>query len=248
MIPLTPYTLLLTQVVAHLALIPMILYGTWWQWLVAIFVYFLNGCLGMTMTYHRLLSHKAWSCPKWLERLFTLFAGIGMTGSAISWVSIHRAHHRFSDTEKDPHSPKFLGYKLFGFEHMKSEENNKMEIFLVKDLMTKEHLFIHKWYTAIILAFALVFALLNLELFYFAWAVPAFAIQLSQSNFNYFGHMMGYRNFETKDDSRNNPWLFPILLGEAWHNNHHAKPSNFSTTEKKTEIDPLTWFIKVVKA
>ena len=217
--------------------------------LISLVSFYILNILGIWMTLHRFYSHRSFKFKnKILYWFFTTVAVLAGRGSPLGWVYLHRHHHKYSDTEKDPHSPKFLGYKLFGFEHMKSEENNKMEIFLVKDLMTKEHLFIHKWYTAIILTFALVFALLNLELFYFAWAIPAFAIQLSQSNFNYFGHMLGYRNFETKDDSRNNPWLFPILLGEAWHNNHHAKPSNFSTTEKKTEIDPLTWFIKVVKA
>ena len=108
MIPKTPYTLLSFQIIAHLSIIPMILYATWWQWGISIFVYFLSGCFGMTMTYHRLLSHNSWEVNKLLKYLFTLFATIGLTGSAISWVSVHRQHHAYSDTKDDPHSPIYL--------------------------------------------------------------------------------------------------------------------------------------------
>jgi fatty-acid desaturase len=98
----------------------------------------------------------------------------------------------------------------------------------------------------IIISFIVLFAVLSFELFYFAWVVPAFLIQLSQYNFNFFGHTYGYRNYETKDDSKNNKWLFPILLGEAWHNNHHKNPALATTKIKHYEYDPLLSLIKLV--
>ena len=97
------------------------------------------------------------------------------------------------------------------------------------------------------LAIILPIALVSVELLYFIWIVPAFVIQLSQYNFNFFGHMYGYRNFATKDDSRNNVLLFPFILGEAWHNNHHHNPQAASTKIKSHEIDPLTVVIKAIK-
>jgi len=90
-------------------------------------------------------------------------------------------------------------------------------------------------------------ALLDIQLFYWAWIVPATLIQLSTSNFNYFGHIHGYRNYETKDQSRNNPWLWPIILGEAWHNNHHGDAKNYSTKHRSWEVDPLSWFIELIQ-
>jgi stearoyl-CoA desaturase (delta-9 desaturase) len=122
-----------------------------------------------------------------------------------------------------------------------------MQIFIVKDLMDKEQLFIHKWYIAILLSFVLVLGLINIELLYFAWILPVFLVHLSQNNFNYFGHTHGYRNFETKDDSRNNIFLFPFILGEAWHNNHHANPKECSTQIKSSEYDPLMKVISIIK-
>jgi stearoyl-CoA desaturase (delta-9 desaturase) len=175
--------------------------------------------------------------------LISLLAG---RGSPLGWVYVHRQHHAYSDTEKDPHSPKFLKYKLFGFSHYKKQEEEKMQIFIVKDLMNKEQLFIHKWYMAIIMTAIVVFSLISIELLYFAWILPAFLVHISQNNFNYFGHMYGYRNFNTKDDSRNNMWLFPFILGEAWHNNHHKNPASVTTKIKHNEYDPVLSLIKLV--
>jgi stearoyl-CoA desaturase (delta-9 desaturase) len=221
---------------------------SWTNVMIIIVSFYIFNTLGIWMTMHRYYSHKSFEFKNILLKwTFTILATLTGRGSPLGWVYLHRKHHAYSDTNKDPHSPKYLGYKLFGFSHYKKQEEEKMQLFLIKDLMTKEQLFIHKWYILIMLAFIILFALINVELFYFVWVVPAFLIQVSQYNFNYFGHMFGYRNFDTKDDSRNNIWLFPILLGEAWHNNHHANPKNTSTTVRQFEIDPLQWFIKLIK-
>lgn len=216
--------------------------------LIAVASFYILNILGIWMVLHRYYSHGSFefrsSLLKWI---FTIIAVLTGRGSPLGWVYLHRKHHRYSDTEKDPHSPKNLGYKLFGFSHMKSQEESKMEIFLVKDLMSKEQLFIHKWYMAIIISFIFVFVLIDPVLFYFAWALPAIAIQLSQNNFNYFGHTTGYRNFETKDNSRNNIFLFPLILGEAWHNNHHHNPASISTRELYFEVDPVEYLIRLVR-
>ena len=90
-------------------------------------------------------------------------------------------------------------------------------------------------------------AIINIEILYFGWILPALFIQFSQSNFNYFGHTYGYINYKTDEDSKNNIFLFPIILGEAWHNNHHGDPKNMSTTVRRFELDPLSWFITLIK-
>lgn len=215
--------------------------------LIAIISYYVLNILGIFMMLHRYYSHKSFEFKStWIEWLFAGISILAGRGSPLGWVYIHRQHHAYSDTEKDPHSPKYLGYKLFGFGHFKSQEE-KMQIFMVKDMMTKQHLFIHKWYIGIVLTFAIVLGLIGYQLLYFMWLLPVFLVGISQSNFNYFGHMSGYRNYVTKDDSRNSPLLFPLLLGEAWHNNHHGDPKNYSTSVKRYEIDPLKWFIDMVR-
>ena len=216
--------------------------------LITILSFYILNILGNWMMLHRYFSHKSFEFKNnFLKYIFTLLAILSGRGSPLGWCYLHRKHHSYSDTEKDPHSPKYLGYKIFGFGHYTTQEEEPMQIFIVKDMMTKEHLFIHKWYMAIILTFVIVFAYINIQLLYFVWILPVFLVQLSQNNFNYFGHTSGYRNFETKDNSRNNKWLFPFILGEAWHNNHHSDPKNMSTTVRKFEIDPLGWFINLIK-
>mgnify|MGYP003652035380 CR=1 FL=1 len=221
---------------------------TWSNIIIMIVSFYVLNLLGIWMTLHRYYSHKSFEFKNaFLKWFFTLLAVIAGRGSPLGWVYLHRKHHAYSDTEQDPHSPKYLGYKLFGFNHYKKQEEEKMQLFLIKDMMTKEHLFIHKWYMLIMLFFIALFALVNVESLYFIWVVPSFLIQISQYNFNYFGHMYGYRNFETRDDSRNNKWLFPILLGEAWHNNHHYDAKNYSMKQNKYEYDPMSNFIQLIK-
>ena len=215
---------------------------------ITLFSFYILNILGNWMTLHRYFSHKSFEFKNdILKWFFTLLSVLSGRGSPLGWSYLHRKHHAYSDTEKDPHSPKYLGYKIFGFGHYKKQEEEPMQIFLVKDLMTKEQLFIHKWYMAIILSFVFVLAIINLELLYFIWILPVFLVHLSQNNFNYFGHTNGYRNFVTKDDSRNNIWLFPFILGEAWHNNHHANPKDCSTQVTDKEYDPVMVIISIVK-
>lgn len=216
--------------------------------LIAVVSFYILNILGNWMMLHRYYSHKSFEFKhqsvKWLFTALSILSG---RGSPLGWSYLHRKHHKYADTQQDPHSPKILGYKIFGFGHYKKQEEEQMQIFLVKDLMTKEQLFIHKWYLIILLTFVILMSFISLETLYFTWILPAFLVHLSQNNFNYFGHMNGYRNFETKDDSRNNVFLFPFILGEAWHNNHHADPKNYSTQVNKLEYDPLSKFINLIK-
>jgi stearoyl-CoA desaturase (delta-9 desaturase) len=207
--------------------------------------FYVLNILGVWMMMHRYYSHKSFELNPVFKWIFTVIAVLSGRGSILGWVYLHRLHHAYSDQEKDPHSPHNLGYKMFGFGHMKKQEG-EMKIFLVKELMTPEQLFIHKWYMLLLIPVLIIFALIDLQLFYWTWVVPAMLIQFSTSNFNYFGHTHGYRNYETKDQSRNNILLWPIILGEAWHNNHHADAKNLSTRHKFWEIDPLEWLIKLI--
>jgi stearoyl-CoA desaturase (delta-9 desaturase) len=207
--------------------------------------FYVLNILGVWMMMHRYYSHKSFELNPILKWMFTVIAVLTGRGSILGWVYLHRLHHAYSDQEKDPHSPHNLGYKMFGFGHMKKQEG-EMKIFLVKELMTPEQLFIHKWYMLLLLPIVISIGLIDLQFLYWAWIVPAMLIQFSTSNFNYFGHTHGYRNYETKDQSRNNILLWPIILGEAWHNNHHADAKNLSTRHKFWEIDPLEWLIKLI--
>lgn len=209
--------------------------------------FYLFSIVGVSLTLHRYYSHKSFefknSFTKWLCTLFAILAG---RGSPLGWVYVHRLHHAYSDQEGDPHSPHNLGFKLFGFRHIE-DHSGKMKVFLVKELMTKEQLFINKWYFAIILTWLVILGTVNISLIYFAWILPVMLVQLSQNCFNYFAHMHGHRNFETKDTSSNNIWLWPFILGDAWHNNHHANAAKYDTKVLWWEFDPVSVVISLIK-
>ncbi|BFG29725.1 hypothetical protein CerSpe_159980 [Prunus speciosa] len=76
----------------------------WPAFWVAVTLYVVTG-LGLTLCYHRSLTHRGLRLPKWLEYLFAYCGVLSLQGSPIEWVSNHRYHHQFTDTEKDPHSP-----------------------------------------------------------------------------------------------------------------------------------------------
>jgi stearoyl-CoA desaturase (delta-9 desaturase) len=77
--------------------------------------------------------------------------------------------------------------------------------------------------------------------------LPVFAVSVSQVAFNYFAHKHGYRNFATNDCSTNNVYLWPFILGDAWHNNHHAHAERVSSKIKKHEYDPVVGLINLIR-
>ena len=210
MIPAKPITLLIAQIIAHLALIPMIIYGTWWQWLVVLFVYFLNGCLGMRMIYHGLLSHKCWKCPRPLEIFFALCATIGMTGPAISWVAIHRKHHGTVDTEKDPHAPGHKGWFWCHFLSMFAPVDPRYAAHLLRD---KFYIFQHKYYFEICLAYAAILFLIDPFAVVYAFLVPAAVLWNGGSAIVSTSH---------RDGKANDDLILALLVwGEGYHKHHH---------------------------
>ncbi len=215
--------------------------------LLAIIFFYLYGVVGIGITLHRYYTHKSFEFRfEALKWIFTLIAILAGRASVLGWVYIHRQHHAYSDTDKDPHSPKTIGFRLFNFKHIESN-SGKMNVFLIKDLMNKEQIFIHDYYFAIILAWVMVVSLISVELAYFTWVLPVFMVQLSQNSFNYFAHSSGYRNYQTTDTSTNNVFLWPLIMGDAWHNNHHGNPAEMSTQLKWWEIDPAKYIIRMVE-
>ena len=240
---LEKYFLFLLQVVAHLSIVPMILYGTWYYWVLALVVYFFTGCFGMTMTFHRLLSHRSWEPPKWFYYFGTLCGAYGLTGSPLAWVAVHREHHRHADTEKDPHSP-HNGFIQAQWLSMFHPVNPKYAVDMARDPF---QLFVHQHYYRIHLSILIGLLLINPMLAVAGYLFPAALLWNMGSGVNTFGHLMGYRTYETRDDSRNNPFFGYLLWGEGWHNNHHAKPMDRHFRHKWWELDVGGLFISLLE-
>lgn len=214
---LTPNSLFFLQIIAHLSLVWMLFNSSLFMWAVTFFVFFLNGCLGMTMTYHRLLSHKSWKCPKWVEYTFAFFGGIGLTGSAISWVSTHRKHHRFTDHPDDPHSPIHKGWFYCHFLSMYSKVEPKYAVDLLKQKFYNNQ---HRYY----LLYAILWGVTMTLIFWdpyaliYAWLAPAAILWNAGSAIVSTSHRKG-KVF-------NDTVLAILVWGEGYHKNHHSRPGD----------------------
>ena len=204
----------LLQIMAYASIVPMVLFAEWHHYLIALFMYFINGCLGMIMGYHRLLTHRSFECPVWFERFITLCATIGLTGPAIDWVAIHKAHHRFADTEKDPHSPDHLGVFRVHFLTMFTKVDIKYAGRLLKD---KFLLFQRKYYFVLNLIYATALFFVDPFALIYAWLFPAAILILLGTSVLSINH----RNNKPHDNI-----IHGLLTwGEGFHETHHENPN-----------------------
>lgn len=223
----------------------MILYAHPWHYGISAGVYFLTGCFGMSMTYHRLLSHQAWRAPKWFEPIGLFLGTYGLTGSSISWVAIHRQHHAYTDEPLDPHSPHSAHpLRAHFFSMIPRPRLGRYARDLVQSPL---HRTFHRkyWYIHVGIALGLL-AIEPLAVVY-AYLFPAMVLWNGGSAVNSIGHLFGYRNFSTKDFSRNNFILGFITWGEGWHNNHHHQPRNPLFNKKWWEFDMAGVWIKLLR-
>ena len=210
-----PITLLLGQTVAILSFYPMFLYGQIWQWGISVFMYFCIMTLGMTMGYHRYLSHKCFSCPKWVEYVMVFFAHIMMAGPAIVWVANHREHHKFTDTTLDPHSPRYKGYFYSYFLTVITKIKFKYVTDLLRIPFYRAQV---KYYWRFIFLWALLLYMIDPFAIIYVWLVPAGMAKLLGSFIFSYSH---------RGATPHNDWVLGILTsGEGFHKSHHDNPKN----------------------
>jgi fatty-acid desaturase len=232
---------------------------------------YLFGTLGINIGYHRLLTHRGFSCPRWLEHAFTVLGACCWQGSPMSWVAAHRLHHQHSDQPGDPHSPR----RSFFWSHMgwflvhdsALYELSTYERYirdLLRDRFYKRLERPQLWavihaaqWLAFLGAGGLLGALssgsleggLQQGLSWLVWGVfvRTIAVWHITWSVNSITHLWGYRSFDTPDDSRNN-WLVALLSnGEGWHNNHHAEPRCAAHGHRWWELDVSYWTIRALE-
>lgn len=234
--------LFLFQVLAHLSLIYGIFFFSLSAWLVVFFVYFLTGCIGVSITYHRFLSHRSFHSPRWFEILGTLLASYGLVGSSLAWVNNHRSHHRHVDKIGDPHSPTVYGaLKVQWLSMFTSEKSFR---YIRQYLKDNFHLITHKYYFYIHLVL-LILLILTVGWYVTAmiYLAPAAVLWNAGSLINTVCHLRyGYRNHNLPDNSSNNIFLGYFVWGEGWHNNHHHSPANSKFGQKWWEFD-ISYYI-----
>src|SRR6202163_4353703 len=202
--------------------------------------------VGIGMAYHRLLTHRGYKTPKWVEYFVTLCGTLALEGGPIFWVATQRIHHQFSDDEGDPHSPidgkwwAHMGWILMG----KSMHHDTTTLGrYVPDLTNdKVHVWLTKYHwTSNVILGVILFAIGGLP--WLLWGVFARVVVGLHSTWmvNSVTHLWGTRRFATKDLSTNNLLVALVTFGEGWHNNHHAHPVSARHGLKWYEID-MNWY------
>jgi len=241
----TKIALFIFQFLAHVSLIAAIFLFSFFDWGISFFVYFLTGCLGVSVTFHRFLAHKSWKPPQWWVYIGSVLGFWGIVGSPIAWANNHVAHHKYVDTEKDPHSPLFMPWWKVQWLAMFTSYGSFR--FALSNL-NKFQMFLHKYYFVIhFLILVGLLVIFGLHITMVCYLVPAAILWNASSLINTINHNVGYRNFETKDSSTNNIGTGYLIWGEGWHNNHHARPGNYSFKVKWWEFDLSSLIIKLIR-
>jgi len=223
MFSISKRTLFLHLLISHILFVYMMFNGTLSLWIFSAVLFYVFMTIGGTITLHRLLSHRSFKCSKYWEYFGSIVATISGAGSTITWAAIHREHHRYTDTLKDPHSPCFKNVFKIQFLSMLDTPNLRY----VPDLLrSKFHLFLHNYYWLINFIYVIALYFIDPVLPIYGFFIPSIMVWHAGSLINTINHLSGYRNFNTNDSSTNNLITGYLVSGEGWHNNHHAQPSD----------------------
>ncbi|KAL8226139.1 hypothetical protein R6Q57_018696 [Mikania cordata] len=202
--------------------------------LVAIVLSCVTG-IGVTLGYHRLLTHRSFKLPKWLEYCFTYCGSHAGQRDPIFWVSVHKNHHKYTDQERDPHSPHegfwFSHIGWFHYNEYLSVKCGEPEIGVysnVPELKAQPfYRFLHDTYVWHIIGLGVLLYLAG-GYPYLAWGMGVRTVLVNHVTFvvGSVCHLWGGRPYNTPDTSTNNGIMALLTFGEGWHNNHHAIPKS----------------------
>ncbi len=239
------YIFVIAPMLALLVAVPVAWgWGVGWHDLALLGAFYLLGCLGITVGYHRHFTHKSFKARPWLRVMMAISGSLAVQGSVIHWVADHRRHHAYSDKEGDPHSPWLFGTsplavaKGFWHSHMgwlfDRDETNAQRF--VPDLLADRAIRrVDRNFAWLVTASLLLPAVLGglitwswvgvITGFFWGGLVRLAVLHHVTWSINSICHMLGNQPFASRDRSRNF-WPRALLsMGESWHNLHHADPT-----------------------
>ena len=229
----------------HLLAIPALFTFSWPNLATLLIGNWIVGSLGVGLGWHRLLTHRGFKAPKWLEYTLSTFATMSIQDSPEKWVATHRMHHAFTETDRDPHSTNRgfwwaqIGWVLWGTAQDHDRATLKKYVpDLIKDPV---HALITRfYYVPIIVSAFILFALGGWPMV--AWGVFARVVVGWHTTWfvNSLSHIYGSRPYDTGDDSTNNWFVALLTFGEGWHNNHHMSPTSARHGIKWYQFD-MNW-------
>jgi stearoyl-CoA desaturase (Delta-9 desaturase) len=215
-IKIRAHLLFVGQLIAQLMIFPALFINTIAENIITIMMYLGIVTLGISVCYHRYLSHSMFKLNRFWQFVTTLFAHVMMVGSAIEWVSQHREHHKFTDTSRDPHSPKHHGWFRAHFLQTYSIPSVK---YALNILRLPEYRFQHRYYWHIMFVWAMLLWSIDPYALVYAWLAPAGLAKIIGSLIFSYSHRGG--------QPRSDSWVGYITGGEGWHLAHHTQPNQY---------------------
>ena len=229
----------------HIFAIVGLFYFSWTNLAVLLVGNWIAGSLGIGVGYHRLLTHRGFQTPKWLEYFLVTCGTFALQSGPLQWVTTHRLHHAFTETEKDPHSPRqgtfwaHVGWIFYGTGQNHSQL--VMQRYSPDLLKDKYYIWLSNYYVVPTIISGVVMLAVG------GWSMMLWGVFLrvvigwhTTWMVNSMTHIWGTKRFETRDDSRNNALIGILAFGEGWHNNHHAHPTSAKHGLAWYEFD-LNW-------
>jgi stearoyl-CoA desaturase (Delta-9 desaturase) len=247
----------------------LLLWGTdlvgWTDLALFAFFYVLTG-YGVTLGFHRLLTHRSFQTHKSVEYILAIVGSMAVQGPVMTWVADHRKHHAHTDQEGDPHSPHGHGGGLKGaiaglwYAHMgwlfdrdeAPPQRYAKDLYEDPGMRRIDRAFPLLALVGIAIPFAVGYAVdgtLAGALTAAVWGglVRIFMLHHVTWSINSVCHFFGRRRFAVEDHSTNVFWLAPLSFGESWHHNHHAFPRSAMHGLRWWEVDPTAWLIRAMK-
>ncbi len=229
----------------HLLAIPVLFTFSWPNLAALLIGNWIVGSLGVGLGWHRLLTHRGFKAPKWLEYTLSIFATMSMQDPPDKWIATHRIHHAFVDTEKDPHSARSgfwwpqIGWVVWG----KAQDHDEatMKKYVPDLLKDRGHVLISRFYLVpIALSIGIFFLIGGWSMV--VWGVFARVVFGWHTTWfvNSLSHLYGKRPHDTGDLSTNNWFVAILTFGEGWHNNHHMSPTSARHGLKWYQFD-MNW-------
>lgn len=208
----------------------------------ALLLHWITGGLGITLGFHRLVTHRSFQTPKWLEYFFVFCGTLACQGGVFDWVGLHRLHHLYSDQGPDPHDSNqgfwwsHMGWMLF-HPPMQTEVPR-----YIKDIADDPvYRFFDKYFIPLQFSLGLLLYFIGGWSFV-VWGIFVRLVLVWHCTWfvNSASHIFGYSTYESNDNSKNCWWVALVTYGEGWHNNHHAFQYSARHGLQWWEID-MTW-------
>ncbi|GBF51162.1 fatty-acid desaturase [Leptospira ryugenii] len=220
---------------------------TWELFWVAFVSYFVR-MFGITGAYHRYFSHSSFKTSRVFQFVLAWIGSMAMQKGVLWWAAHHRNHHKYSDTDKDIHSPSKKG---FWYSHMLwflRNEYNDYEAKLIPDFYKYPELrWLDRNHWVAPLSYSIfLYAVGGWAWLVYGYAVATFLLGHATWTINSLSHVYGSVRYDSRDTSKNNFFLAILTLGEGWHNNHHYYCSSVNQGFYWYEVDITYYILRVL--